>query len=133
MTHWARLTSRQIGEYVARGRTLAVLPIGATEQHGAHLPTGTDTVLAERICTIACGRREVLMLPTIPYGCSYGHTQQWSGTLSLSPRILAELICEIARWVLGSGIDRLLLVSGHATNGPSIESAILQLRLEFPK
>jgi creatinine amidohydrolase len=135
VTSWAQSTSQQIGALVATAqRSLAVFPIGATEQHGAHLATGTDTLLVERICREACRRRGVLMLPALPYGCSYGHTKAWPGTLSLSPRVLADIVCEVSRWAIdGSGIDRLFFVSGHATNGPSIESAILQLRYEYPR
>jgi creatinine amidohydrolase len=135
MNAWERSTSRQIGERVAtNGRSLAVFPIGATEQHGAHLATGTDTFLVERICREACQRRGILKLPALPFGCSYGHTEKWPGTLSLSPTLLTEVLCEISRWAInGSGVDRLFFISGHATNGPSIESAILQLRYEYPR
>ncbi len=134
MTSWARTTSPDLGDLVTgAGRSVAVLPIGATEQHGAHLPTGTDTLLAETVCREACRRRGVLMLPALPYGCSYGHTNAWPGTLSLSPGTLTSVVCEIARWAIDANrIDRILFVSGHATNGPPIESAILQLRHEYP-
>ncbi|MDP1625717.1 creatininase family protein [Parvibaculum sp.] len=134
MTSWAQLTGPQLGDLVkTEGRSLAVLPIGATEQHGPHLATGTDTLLADTICREACRRRGVPMLPALPYGCSYGHTNAWPGTLSLSPETLTRVVCELARWAIdNSGIDRLLFISGHATNGPSIESAILQLRYEYP-
>ena len=135
MTSWAKLTAPQIGDLVeGQGRRMAVLPIGATEQHGPHLATGTDTLLAETICGEACRRRNVLLLPAIPYGCSFGHADRWPGRLSLSPETLASVLCEVADWaVRTTGIDRLLFISGHATNGPSIESAILRLRYEHPE
>jgi creatinine amidohydrolase len=134
VTSWAQSSSRRIGKLVATGRSLAVFPIGATEQHGAHLATGTDTTLVEHVCREACRRRDTLMLPPLPYGCSHGHTKAWPGTLSLSPRVLTEVVCELSRWTIdGSGVDRLLFVSGHATNAPSIESAILQLRYDYPR
>ncbi|HAC60366.1 MAG TPA: creatininase [Rhodobiaceae bacterium] len=134
MTSWAKLTAPQIGDLVERqGRRMAVLPIGATEQHGPHLASGTDTLLAEAICGEACRRRNVLMLPAIPYGCSFGHSDAWPGTISLSPETLASVLCEVADWAIRTtGIDRLLFISGHATNGPSIETAILRLRYEHP-
>ena len=60
MTSWAKLTAPQIGDLVERqGRRMAVLPIGATEQHGPHLASGTDTLLAEAICGEACRRRAI--------------------------------------------------------------------------
>jgi creatinine amidohydrolase len=133
MTRWSSISSARIAERIARGQTLAVLPIGATEQHGPHLPTGVDTLLVESICAAACERADVLMLPPLTYGCSHGHTARWAGTLSLSPRLLAAIIEQTGAWAVRSGIDRLLIVSGHASNVPSIESAILQLRYDFPK
>jgi creatinine amidohydrolase len=113
--------------------TMAVLPVGATEQHGAHLGTGTDTISATLIAREAAARAGVLVLPEIPYGCSLGHTARWPGTISLSPVTLTQVILEVARWALQSGIDRLLFFSGHSTNAPSLSSAILQLRHEAPK
>jgi creatinine amidohydrolase len=133
MTRWTSFRSPEIAARIAAGRTMAVLPVGATEQHGPHLPTGVDTLLVESICAEACERRDVLMLPPLAYGCSHGHTGHWAGTLSLSPRLLATLVEEIAIWAVRSGVDRLLFISGHATNGPSIESAILQLRYDLPQ
>jgi creatinine amidohydrolase len=133
MTAWAQLSESQLGELVAAGRSLAVFPIGATEQHGPHLATGTDTLLSEWICREACRRCNLLMLPVLPFGCSLGHTKKWPGTLSLTPDTLAKVIYEVASWAIGSTkIDRLLFISGHATNGASIESALLQLRYDFP-
>jgi creatinine amidohydrolase len=134
MTAWANLSGLQIGELIDAGRTLAVFPIGATEQHGSHLATGTDTLLSEWICREACRRCNLPMLPVLPYGCSLGHTKAWPGTLSLTPDTLAKVIYEVAGWAIGATkIDRLMFISGHATNGPSIESALLQLRYEFPE
>ena len=135
MTSWTKSTGPKVGEVISeKGRTIAVLPIGATEQHGPHLATGTDTMLAEAICGEACRRRNVLMLPAIPYGCSFGHSDAWPGTLSLSPETLTAVLCEVASWAVdANGIDRLIFISGHATNGPSIESAILRLRYKYPQ
>lgn len=133
MTAWTKLTGPELGELVASGRSLAVFPIGATEQHGPHLATGTDTLLSEWICRKACRRRNLPMLPALPFGCSLGHTNAWPGTLSLTPNTLANVIYEVASWaIVTTKIDRLLFISGHATNGPSIESALLRLRYEFP-
>jgi len=133
MTAWANLSGLQLSELIDAGRTFAVFPIGATEQHGPHLATGTDTLLSEWICREACRRCNLPMLPALPYGCSLGHTKAWPGTLSLTPNTLAKVIYEVAHWAISATkIDRLMFISGHATNGPSIECALLQLRYEFP-
>ena len=131
--NWDALTSREIGERVAGGMDMAILPVGATEQHGPHLGTGTDTYSALRIAEEAAARTGVLVLPPIAYGCSLGHTDRWPGTLSLEPTTLTQIVLEISRWALRSGMRKLLLFSGHATNGPSLGSAILRLRYEAPE
>jgi creatinine amidohydrolase len=121
----------EVGE-AARTGALAVLPVGATEQHGPHLATGTDTLLAERVSIAAAARTGDLVLPALPYGCSLGHTDRWPGTLSLGPLAMTTLLIEIGRWVHASGFRKLVIVNGHATNGPPCQSAILQLRHELP-
>ena len=133
LRRWDHLTSAEIGMAVASGIDMAVLPVGATEQHGAHLATGTDTISAEEIVWRAAERSgRTLVLPALPYGCSLGHTEKWPGTISLHPTTLTQVALEVARWACRSGVRKVLFVSGHATNGPPIDSAILQLRYELP-
>jgi creatinine amidohydrolase len=133
MPSWESCTSLEIGALVRSGMDLAVLPVGATEQHGPHLGTGTDTISAKWVAEQASRRTGVLVLPAIPYGCSLGHTELWPGTLSLGPMTLTQVVLEVARWALKSGIRRLMMFSGHATNAPSLSSAVLQLRYEAPQ
>ena len=130
-TAWACCTAEEIGDAAAEGR-IAILPVGATEQHGPHLATGTDFVLAAAASVAACERTGDIVLPALSIGCSLGHTARWPGTLSLSPGTMSAVVLEIGRWVQDSGFKRLVLVNGHATNGPPCESALLQLRHERP-
>ena len=133
MPRWDSCTSTEIGNLIRGGMDLAVLPVGATEQHGPHLGTGTDTISAQWVAEQAAERAGVLVLPSIPYGCSLGHTDRWPGTLSLGPITLTQVVLEVSRWALMSGVRRLLMFSGHATNAPSLGSAVLQLRYEAPQ
>jgi len=128
---WSALTLVEVGEAAAAG-AVAVLPVGATEQHGPHLATGTDSVIAERAARAAAERTGDVVLPTVAYGCSLGHTAHWPGTLSLSPATLTSLVEDVGRWVYSSGFRKLVIVNAHATNGPPCGSAILQLRHELP-
>jgi creatinine amidohydrolase len=121
----------EIGEAATAG-TLAILPVGATEQHGPHLATGTDTLLAEHVAVSAAEGTGDVVLPALAYGCSLGHTDRWPGTLALLPATMTALIVEVGRWTHASGFRKLVLVNGHATNGPPSQSAILQLRHELP-
>jgi len=125
------LTLDDIGVAAAAG-AVAVLPVGATEQHGPHLATGTDTLLAEHVAEAAAELTGDIVLPALPYGCSLGHTDRWPGTLSLHPTTMITVVVELGRWAYASGFRKLMLVNGHATNGPPCQSAILQLRYELP-
>ena len=128
---WSELTYEEIGD-AARAGAVAVLPIGATEQHGPHLATGTDAIVAARAARAAAERADAIVLPTLEYGCSLGHTAQWPGTLSLSPGTLTAIVEDVGRWVHASGFRKLVLVNAHATNAPSCGSALLKLRHELP-
>ena len=132
MARWDLMTSDEIGAMIARGRTLAVIPVGATEQHGPHLAAGCDTISAATLAERACERADLLVLPALPYGCSLGHTDKWPGTLSLHPTTLIKVAVELGRWAVANGLDKLLFLSGHGTNDAPLRSAILQLRFEFP-
>ncbi len=127
---WSALTMDAVGA-AARAGAIAVLPVGATEQHGPHLPTGTDTMLAERVSIAAAATTGDTVLAPLAYGCSLGHTSHWPGTISLHPATLIAVVVEIGRWVHASGFRKLVLVNGHATNGPPCQSALLQLRHEL--
>jgi creatinine amidohydrolase len=128
---WAAMAMGAVGAAAEAG-AIAVLPVGATEQHGPHLATGTDTLLAERVSLAAASRTNDVVLPAIPYGCSLGHTSHWPGTLSLHPATMTAVVVEVGRWAHASGFRKLVLVNGHATNGPPCQSALLQLRHELP-
>jgi creatinine amidohydrolase len=131
LARWAALTMDEIGDAAAAG-AVAVLPVGATEQHGPHLATGTDTVLAEHVAVTAAERTGDVVLPSLAYGCSLGHTDHWPGTLSLLPVTMIALVVDVGRWAHATGFRKLVIVNGHATNGPPCQSALLQLRHELP-
>ncbi len=119
-THdWGRLTRAEIAAARDAG-ALPILPIGAVEQHGDHLPVDTDSFLASRVSELAAAgcTPHVLILPCPAYGFS-PHHREWAGTVSLSAATLQALVTDIAESVIGAGFDRLLLVNGHGGNrGP---------------
>ncbi|CAN5716397.1 creatininase family protein [soil metagenome] len=131
MPQWLNLTRDEIGA-AARSGAVAVLPVGAVEQHGAHLPTGTDALLAARAVAAAIEHTGDIALPVVSYGCSLGHTDHWPGTLSLSVSALTAMMNDIGRWVHASGFRKLIVVNSHATNGPPCQSSLLALRYELP-
>jgi creatinine amidohydrolase len=131
MPNWMELTRDEVGA-VAESGAVAVLPVGAVEQHGPHLATGTDALLADRVVSAATERTGDVGLPVISYGCSLGHTELWPGTLSLSVSAMTAMVSDIGRWVHSSGFRKLVVVNSHATNGPPCQSSLLDLRYELP-
>ncbi|MPZ58327.1 MAG: creatininase family protein [Rhizobiales bacterium] len=127
------LTSKELGEIIAGGMDLVLFPVGATEQHGPHLATGTDTISPAEIAARVSERTGVVVAPAMPFGLSLGHTAQWPGTLSLHPQTMTQVMVEVGRWIVGSGFTKLIFLSGHGLNAPPLECARVQLRYEFPK
>ncbi|HST64939.1 MAG TPA: creatininase family protein [Mycobacteriales bacterium] len=111
---------------------VGLVPVGATEQHGPHLPAGTDTIVATAVCTEVAAATGAVVLPAIPVGCSFGHGREIPGTLSLTPALLAALVGQYADWAASSGLRRLLFVNGHMGNSAALGAGTDHLRLERP-
>jgi creatinine amidohydrolase len=130
-THWAALASPEIAALVAAEvEVVGLVPVGATEQHGPHLPTGTDTILASAICDAVSCATGAPVLPPIAVGCSFGHGTVIPGTLSLTPALLSDTIRQVAEWAAYSGVRRLIFVNGHFGNSAALGVATDHLRLE---
>lgn len=118
---------------VAAGAATVILPLGATEQHGPHLPLGTDTframALADRLAEIL---PDALVAPALPVGCSDEH-QGFAGLLSLDRETLASVIVDCARRMAGWGVCRLLILSAHGGNGDALDLAASRLAEEMPE
>lgn len=128
--HWSELTWSEFPERLATAHQAAILPVGATEQHGPHLGCGVDFLIAERLCARVAERTQVPVLPTLPYGCSLGHSRQWPGTIALTPILLIELVTQVGRWAYYSGVRRLFIVNAHVTNAAPLRCALEQLRAD---
>lgn len=131
---WQDATWPELQDALRRNDTEAGrVPVGATEQHGPHLPTGTDTLIATAVCERAADIVGGLVLPAVPVGVSYGHGTVLPGTLSFSPSLLAELLKAYATWAAESGLRRLLFVNAHLGNTATIGTATDWLRLYVPQ
>ncbi|MFA5956388.1 creatininase family protein [Hyphomicrobium sp.] len=128
--NWADRTWSELPSDLAKSSHVAILPIGATEQHGPHLGTGMDFVLADKLCRAVAAQTGVPMLPTLPYGCSLGHSRRWPGTIALQPITLITVIKEIGDWAYHSGVRRLFIVNSHVTNAAPLRCALEMLRAE---
>jgi creatinine amidohydrolase/Fe(II)-dependent formamide hydrolase-like protein len=104
---------------------VALLPVGAIEQHGPHLPLDTDAydadLLARRVAE-ACSEPRPIVLPLVSYGVSYHH-DDFSGTFSVNPDTMARLVHEIGLSAAHNGVTKLIIVNGHGGNGPALHLA----------
>ncbi len=109
------------------GFDTAILPVGATEFHGDHLPFSTDTIAAEAIALrLADELGTAVVLPALDYGMSL-HMMGWPWSLSLRPQTLTAVIVDIAESLMLHDIRRLLVVSAHDGNPACIENAAREL------
>jgi len=129
---WDELTWEQLTALREQGMNLVILPVGATEQHGLHLPVGVDTFSAIAVAHGVSAQTGIPVLPALPYGCSLGHSKKWAGTVSLRPETLATLVLEIAEWVYSAGFSRLLLLNGHVTNWAPLRCGLENVRHTYP-
>lgn len=115
------------------GQPLLIVPVGSTEQHGPHLPLGTDTMVAGAVAKAAAemlGVRgtAVLVAPTVSYGAS-GEHEGFPGTVSIGHEALTNLLVELGRsacrWAPG-----VIFVNGHGGNVASLRAAVDLLRYE---
>lgn len=90
-----------------------LIPFGATEEHGAHLPLGTDTFQAADVCRLLAGRRKVFVAPAVPYGVCRS-TGDHPGTTSLTTETLKALAIDLVRSFYRQGLRNVVLLSGHA-------------------
>ena len=128
--YWADCVSTDFSE-IDPLRTVAVLPLGATEQHGPHLPLSVDTDLVNAMLGAALPHLQdsdpVLVLPAQSVGLSSEHLA-YDGTLSLSPAHLISLWCDISEGVARTGIKKLLMFNAHGGNTGLMDVVARELR-----
>lgn len=132
---WDELTSTQLAAAVAADPALvALVPVGATEQHGPHLPVGTDTVIATAVAEAAAGGDgpSAVVLPAISYGASQFHGTDLAGTVAFSGADTADRAYQVARACLDSGVRRILFVNGHVGNAAPLWLACDRFRRAHP-
>ena len=134
--YWSELTSPDFVRLATApdvGEVVAVLPLGATEQHGPHLPTGVDTVLVDGVVRAVLPLLPpdvpVLVLPTQAVGLSPEHAR-FPGTLTLSSQTLIALWREIGAGVARTGIRKLVLFNAHGGHVGAMDIVARELRAE---
>jgi creatinine amidohydrolase len=103
----------------------AILPCGAIEQHGPHLPVDVDyydAVYMAKAIAMQCKAPKPFVLPPLPYGVSYHHSE-FKGTLSVTNNALSALVYDIGMSLAHNGIRKIILLNGHGDNKPTLTYA----------
>ncbi|MFB6094549.1 MAG: creatininase family protein [Halanaeroarchaeum sp.] len=109
--------------------SLALVPLGSTEQHGPHLPTGTDHLIARALARAAGERGDHLVTPTVTVGVS-SHHRQFPGTMWVEPAAFREYVASFTRNLTDHGIDRVIYVNAHGGNVEHLREVGAALRRE---
>jgi creatinine amidohydrolase len=121
---WEKLTWQEIEERLKVVDT-AILPCGAIEQHGPHLPVDIDyfdaVYLAKKVAE-ASSNPKPFVLPPIPYGVSYHH-EDFKGTISVTNDALSRFVYDIGMTLAKNGIRKIIILNGHGDNAPTLSYA----------
>lgn len=133
MTELALQTFEEI-RALDRARVVALLPVGATEAHGPHLPLGTDVVIAEAMAraaaaTLATRGFAPLVLPSIAYSTAE-FAAGFDGTISIRPETLRALVVNVARSLARRGIARFAIANAHLEPAhlQALDAAVEEIR-----
>jgi creatinine amidohydrolase len=99
-----------------RKKPVVIVPMGALEAHGEHLPLWTDTIAPYKLAQKVAERTGALVLPPIPYGFCYT-LRPWAGTVSLKSQTFAAVVRDITRELVRNGFGRILFMNGHGADG----------------
>jgi creatinine amidohydrolase len=133
MPNWEDLRMPEFEAWCGKHQTV-ILPVGSLEEHGPHLPLGTDAFHALEVARRAAQLRPVLLAPPLFYGLCRS-TREHPGTISISGHTLRALVTELGREFYRHGLRRLVIMSGHAggTHMAALVEAGETLLAELPE
>ncbi|WP_372663167.1 creatininase family protein [Cohnella sp.] len=127
-------TREEITEMAAEGFAI-VIPLAATEQHGPHLPVGTDSLICRQIAfgavEKASEKAALLMTQVLQVGCS-NHHLAFGGTISLSSETYMRVLREIGESLVTSGFRKILFLNAHGGNAPLMHQTANDLAVQHP-
>ncbi|TXN30403.1 creatininase family protein [Lacisediminihabitans profunda] len=127
---WERLSWTEVAEEVAKTRAV-IIPVGATEQHGAHLPLSVDTEIDTAVALVVSALTGVPVVPVIPYGVSASHGD-FAGTLTLRPETMIAVMQDLIDSLYTSGVRQFVLLNGHIWNNGALDVSAEKLRVKYP-
>lgn len=126
------MTRPEVEQAIASGVDTVIITIGSTEQHGLHLPLGTDAILGEALGErVARGLGNALLAPGLRIGCSEHH-MDFAGSLTLRRETFIQVVADICRSLARHGFHHVVLVPTHGGNFAPLASAVETIRPELP-
>jgi creatinine amidohydrolase len=117
------MTWPEVEAEIRGGRNTIVVPFGSTEQHGPHLPLGTDAMLGDEIGLVVAARLDAFLAPTVRIGCS-SHHLAFPGTLSIEEETFHRVVGDIVRSLARHGFRRVVLLPTHGGNFAPLGAAV---------
>ena len=120
------LTWPEVEAEIAGGRDTVVLALGATEQHGLHMPLATDALIGDHLAHAVADRLDAFVAPTVRVGCS-SHHLDFPGTLSIADETFHAIVADHVRCFARAGFRRAVLLPSHGGNFAPLAAALEQL------
>jgi len=119
------MTWPQVQKYFSENDTV-IIGVGSCENHGTHMPLGTDALIPEKLIAMIEEKVQVLCAPVIPFGsCEY--FSDFPGSVSLGDEVLYQVVSKVAEGLYTAGARHFVFVNGHGGNIPAIERVCYQL------
>lgn len=134
---WDNLTFTEL-KLLSSEKAIVLLPIGSIEQHGPHLPVGTDTILAtamaEKSAEVLNQKGiKAIVAPSLTV-CNSTHHMSFSGSMTLTPTTFMQVLLENCKCIAAHGFQKIVLINGHGGNQSPIQCALITINetLGFP-
>lgn len=128
--YWKDFTTKEIEQNKKfADDTLIVIPTGAIEQHGPHLPLSVDTDIIEALLDKLPTSPLIKILPALSIGCSPEH-KNFSGTLSFSSSLFSNIVREIVSNLANKGYKKFLFFNGHGGNSDILKALLYELKAD---
>lgn len=127
---FAAMTRYEIEEQLQENG-LVLIPTGSIEQHGRHLPVGTDTYAVRSVAKRMAGKLDGLLVPFAPMGVTPLHAGM-AGALSLEPETYMDVFEDIFENLIEHGADKIVVVNWHEVNASSIETVMTRAQKRYP-
>jgi creatinine amidohydrolase len=125
-----RMTAPQIALKLKEGYATILMAVGSTEQHGPHLPLGTDSLIGDKLMErIALRLGKTLVAPTIRVGCSEHH-MMFAGSMTLREEVLEEVLVDCCRSIARHGFRTIILIPTHGGNVSTVVRTAERLKRE---